>query len=140
MKLIIFFIGLLLPISILATSTGITVPDAAKKTFKNKFPSATNVKWGKENAHEYEAEFKLGGKNISANFSENGQWLETETQLDLNALPQKVRDAFNSRYSNANVKEAARIESSNKVIYEVEFKQGTKTIEIKYTEQGVETK
>ena len=42
-------------------------------------PAATDVKWGKESAKEYEAEFRLNGNNVSANFGSDGAWVETET-------------------------------------------------------------
>lgn len=66
------------------------VPDAIKKAFALKFPDAVEVKWDKENAHEYEASFDLKGQKYSANFSDLGKWLETESPLTIEQLPEKV--------------------------------------------------
>ena len=112
-------------------------PAAAVKALKEKFPNATNVKWGKENAHEYEAEFKDGAKTVSANFSDKGDWMETETEIEVSALPQKVTDAFKKSYPGTTILEADRIEKPGGVIhYEVEYKSGLKKHEIVFDEDG----
>jgi hypothetical protein len=115
----------------------ITVPEAVKKAFEKKFPAATGVKWDKENAHEYEAGFKLEGKSYSANFSNTGEWLETEGSIDFSQLPETVRQSFTTGHKTAIVKAAAKIETSKGIVkYEVEYKTGSKTKEIFYNEDG----
>lgn len=47
--------------------------EAAEKAFRQQFPNAKEVKWDKENEHEYEASFVLDGKKGSANFSASGE-------------------------------------------------------------------
>jgi hypothetical protein len=114
------------------------VPKAVKEAFAKKFATATNVKWDKENAHEYEAGFIMDGKSYSANFSDTGEWLETESAIEYNALPQKVQVAFTAAHKTAKVKAAAKIETAKgETKYEVEFKNGKKTKEEFYTAEGV---
>ncbi len=116
-------------------------PAAATAAFSKKFPEATNVKWGRENEHNYEAEFKLKGITYSANFSDTGEWLETESPTTFNQLPEKVQQAFNQAHKGAKVKAVAQIETSKKgTIYEVEIKKGMKTVEFFYSADGSETK
>jgi hypothetical protein len=117
------------------------VPEAVNKTFQNKFPNATNAKWDKENAHEFEAEFVWNGAKYSANFSDTGEWLETESTISFNQLPEKVQKAFNNSYPGANVKAVAKIETSKSTTkYEVEIKQSIKNKEVLYNEDGIEIK
>jgi len=71
-------------------SQKINVPAAVTKAFNSRYPGATNVKWGKENAKEFEAEFKLNGDNVSANFGADGSWVETETVIKVTDLPAAV--------------------------------------------------
>ncbi len=53
----------------------------------------------------------------------------------------KVQTAFNASHKGATVKAVATIETSIGVTkYEVEFKQGGKTVELFYTADGGETK
>ena len=56
------------------------VPQVVKEAFAKKYPQASNVEWIQEGKSKviYEAEFKLDGKEIKAEFSEAGEFLEEE--------------------------------------------------------------
>ena len=56
------------------------VPQTVKDAFAKKYPQATDVEWIQEEESKviYEAEFKLDGKEITAEFSESGEFLEEE--------------------------------------------------------------
>ena len=101
---------------------GTTPPPAVLYAFKTKFPNATEVKWGMENKTEYEAEFTLDGKKISANFKTDGSGVETETGVAQKDLPAGVMDYINKNYAGAKVNETAKIEMPDKTVYEVEVK------------------
>lgn len=116
-------------------------PNAVTTAFSQKFPNATNVKWDKENTHEYEASFEWKGEKYSANFSDTGEWMETESISAFNLLPDKVQTTFNSSHKGATIKAVAKIETSKGVIkYEIEIKQGIKTLELFYLADGIEIK
>jgi Putative beta-lactamase-inhibitor-like, PepSY-like len=124
-------------IMIAASCNAQNAPAAVTKAFQAKFPDAKNIKWGKENAHEYEAEFTDGAKKVSANFTDKGEWVETETMIETSALPQKVLDAFHKSYPNITIAGADKIEKSNGTThYEVEYKSGAKLHEIIFDEEG----
>ncbi len=78
---------------------GTTPPAEVVKAFQLKFPDATHVRWEKENATEYEANFTWNGADASANFKADGTWLETETGMTYNALPEAVRKAFEKEHA-----------------------------------------
>ena len=112
-------------------------PNAVTTTFNQKFPNASNVKWDKENAHEYEASFVWKGEKHSANFNDTGEWLETESPITFNQLPEKVQTAFNASHKVTTIKAVAKIETSKgQTQYEVEIKQGLKTVEFFYDANG----
>ena len=79
----------------------IDVPKAIADAFAKKFPAATNIKWAKENAKEYEAGFKLNGKSISANFLTDGSWVETESEINAAELPALVTSAVQIKNAGA---------------------------------------
>ena len=56
------------------------VPAAVKESFEKKYPNATDVEWIKEGSSKliYEAEFKIGDKEIIAEFSDGGEFLVEE--------------------------------------------------------------
>mgnify|MGYP003627220840 CR=1 FL=1 len=55
------------------TSGGDKAPQKVEEAFAKKFPTAKKVKWEKENATEWEAEFKMNKVEYSANFLEDGR-------------------------------------------------------------------
>ena len=116
----------------------INPPAAVQKAFAQKFAKATEIKWGKENSNEYEADFVLEGINMSANFATDGTWLETETTIPVSQLPAGVTAAIAKQYPNSTVIEADKIESAGKVtLYETEIKTGTKKKEVVFDDKGV---
>ena len=95
-------------------------PEVVLAAFKQKFPNAQDVDWSKEKNGEWEAEFEMPGSNeMSANFSADGRWLETETEIAFSELPAPVIAALQGK----KVKEAARIEKADgSTVYEAEVK------------------
>lgn len=137
----IIFVATVIICSIATSFAQSKTPTAVTTAFNQKFSNATKVKWDKENAHEYEAGFEWKGAKYSANFSDTGEWLETESPTTFKQLPEKVQTAFNASHKGAKVIAVAKIETSKGTTkYEVEFKQGVKTVELFYTADGIETK
>lgn len=132
---------LLMCILFLNLANAVTPPAAVQKAFQEKFPTATNVKWGKENANNYEAEFKLDGKKVSANFSSKGVWLETETEFPVADLPEAVVNTIQKKFGGWKIIGVEKIESSKKAIrYEVNIKSGLKKKEVVLYADGKLTK
>jgi hypothetical protein len=129
-------------ISTISLSTALSAqtkaPAAVVAAFKTRFPAATAVKWGKENAHEYEADFTIDTVKYSANFSDKGAWLETERSIQLSDAPQKVQDAFNAAF-HKRVLAVAKIETAKGgVKYEIEvIKNTVQKTELFYSEDGI---
>ncbi|MDQ1265260.1 MAG: hypothetical protein QG635_410 [Bacteroidota bacterium] len=115
---------------------GTTVPEKVKKAFSSKYADAKDVKWEKESGSEYEAEFKMNGKDMSASFDNNGKWLETETKIELKDLPAAVNAAIAESYKVFTVKSAEMLESAKfGKAYEVDLVKGSKKIEIAINEK-----
>ena len=130
---------LLIALSIFAITTTscsqkVNAPPAVTNAFNGKYPNATNIKWGKESAKEYEAEFKLDGSNVSANFSTDGTWVETETVIKVTDLPAVVVNAIKKNYPGAVITMAEKLEQpGNKLLYEttIKVKGKKKTLEMR---------
>lgn len=100
----------------------ITVPEVVKKAFLAKFPNATKVEWGLEKAGEYEAEFKLGKTEMSANFDEKGTLIETESEIKMNELPEAIKNSISKEFPGYKVEEITKNEANGIVTYEMEAK------------------
>lgn len=108
---------------LIATITFATeAPKAVKEAFAKKFPTAKSVKWEKENAKEYEASFTLDGTKMSANFSNEGTWVETETEIKIADLPTIVSTAIEAKYASWAITSASKIETAKGIQYEADIK------------------
>ncbi len=113
------------------------VPAAITSAFKVKFPTAIKVKWEMENINEYEAEFKLNGKEVSANFDNMGKWLETETEIKIAVLPATIQATIAKDFVGFKIEEASKIESAkNGNCFEAEIEKGEETFDVLYTADG----
>lgn len=91
------------------------IPSAVKESFTKQYPKVKIVKWDKENA-DYEASFKMDGKDMSVVFDGKGMEKEVETDIKFSELPMPVQTALKGKI----VKEAAVIKKGGKIFYEAE--------------------
>lgn len=96
------------------------VPDAVKAKFAEMFPDVKNIKWEKEKTN-YEAEFEVQKVETSAEFDESGAWLQTETHLDADKLPDSIKDYFAKKLPGKKIAEASVVSLANgSVCFEAE--------------------
>lgn len=106
---------------ILSAQKNITVPQAVKASFANKFPQAKQVSWEKEKGN-YEANW--GGKSGEDNsvlYSPSGQFIEIAKAIAVKELPSSAFSYLKSHYKSASINEAALVTNANgKISYEAE--------------------
>lgn len=97
------------------------VPAVVKTAFDHRFAGITVQRWEKEH-HIYEAEFEMNGTRMSASFSAEGEWLETETGITPEELPKAAQVYISMHYPAQKIMEAARIiNAGNTISYEAEI-------------------
>jgi uncharacterized membrane protein YkoI len=140
MKNVIIIIALAIMTIALAMAQKVSsdkVPAIVTSAFKAKFSTATDAKWEIEKKTEYEAEFKLNGAEYSANFKEDGTWLETEMEISVSQLPETVSGLIAKDFAGFKVEEAEKTETSdNKLFYEVEVSKDKEKYEVKISPTG----
>ncbi len=95
------------------------VPALVKAAFTKQFAGAT-AKWEKENG-EYEAGFKMDGKDMSALFTADGKMTESEVSMKPADLPAKVQAYAKENYKGKTIKEGAKITKADGTVnYEAE--------------------
>ncbi|MCF8380167.1 MAG: PepSY-like domain-containing protein [Bacteroidales bacterium] len=104
------------------------VPAEVKIAFAEKFSQATNVKWDKENATEWEAEFKMNGVESSANFDLSGKWMETEYLIASEDLPATLIETLAADYADYKPGVAEVTETPEAKVFELSLKNGLKKL------------
>jgi len=112
------------------------VPAKVKTAFEQKFPHATNISWDKENATEWEAEFKMDGKEYSANFDANGNWKETEYEISKSEIPAAVKATLDKDFKGYKIEEAEISETSAGTVYEFQLEKGNTEMEVAISPNG----
>lgn len=113
-----------------------TVPENVKKEFAKKYPAAQAVKWGSEEANEWEAEFKMNGKEMSASYDEKGTWLESETEIGAKDLPTAVTGTLTKEFAGYKASEMSIFEDPTMKGYEIALKKGEAGIEVVIDNSG----
>lgn len=115
----------LLPLIALLISCSRTVnekdiPDNAKSVVTAQHPEAKNIKWEKGSTG-YEAVFRQNGSEITVVFDAGGKFIETETEININALASAINDYVSKNFAGKKIKEAVKITDAAGVVkYEIE--------------------
>ena len=122
-KYLIIISLIVLTASLLAQET--IVPQNVQAAFKKLYPNVTDVKWDKEGANQFEAEFTLKGVKTSVVLDEEGEVEETETAIKTDELPPTVVPYVAKNYEGYEIMEVAKIvDDDGNVAYEAEISDG----------------
>ena len=105
-------------------------PENVKKEFTKKYASAQSVKWDSEEQNEWEAEFKMDGKKMSACFDNSAKWIESETVISEKELPASVVSTLNKDFSGYKKSLIEIYESLEMKGFELGLKKGETSIEV----------
>lgn len=98
------------------------VPQAVMDSFAKQYPNIKDVKWEKEGRH-WEAEMKQNRASIKKIFDVKGNFMYTETTIQVAELPKEVVEYVAAKYPKVKNYTAGKIIDVNGiVIYEVELK------------------
>ncbi|NOZ33869.1 MAG: hypothetical protein GXO80_01045 [Chlorobi bacterium] len=132
-----FFISMILAVfSFSACGQNKNVPTKVKTAFSQKFPDAAKIKWDKEGKTEWEAEFKMNGKEYSANFTVDGIWKETESEIRKSEIPTNVKNTIDNEFSGYKIKEAEISETVEGKVYEFELRKEKTEMEVAVSPTG----
>ena len=96
------------------------VPAAVKAKFTSLYPGVKAEKWEKENGN-YEVKFHDKKTEMSILVDASGALMETETRIEVSALPKSVTDYVAKNKPGKKIKEAAKIVDAKGVMtYEAE--------------------
>ena len=126
MKTLKLVLGTFLACTMFAFASGKVdrVPQKVQAAFAKKFPTVKKVKWDKESANEWEAEFRFNKTEYSANFTSDGTWKETEYAIDKKEIPANIKAALSQKFKGYKIDEADISETMNGKVYEFDIEKG----------------
>ncbi len=111
------------------------VPEQVQKQLKTLYPKAEEVEWDKEDAN-FEANFEVDDVEMSVIFDAKGKVVETETEIEKDALPVAVQDALAEDFSGYDIEEAAKIERDGKTTFEAQVEKDETKLDAIYNADG----
>jgi len=115
----------LLFIVIAATAQAQTnkIPAVVTESFKARYPHAEKVAW-KDEITSFEAQFTLNGFTVTADFSSEGEWQNSEKKIQFTDLPGEVHNGFKkSKYADWKITSVVEIDKNGESLqYKVEVK------------------
>lgn len=135
-RVTILLLGLVMVFSQSCAQTKTNVPEKVQSAFSQKFPTAKKIKWDKENDSEWEAEFKMNGKEYSANFTSEGTWKETEHEIKKSDIPAAVKQTLDQEFAGYDVEEAEISETADRKVYEFAIKKEETDMEVAISPDG----
>lgn len=100
---------------------GKDIPAVVKTSFTQQYPSATVIKWDKEDKN-YEVSFTMNRKAHSVLMNGAGHVIESEVAVESSELPAGILEYVQTNYTGQKIKELAQIRNEKGMLtYEVEI-------------------
>ncbi len=133
-------LSLIIPLALFSCGKRIEkqkAPDKIQQAFKEKFPKATDVEWVMAPDSSWKAEFKMDRKKYSAKFKADGQWQETEYQIEVVELPDIIKENVDTMFDDYDILKAEVSETSRGKLYELNLKNRNTSVGAFFTEDGI---
>jgi hypothetical protein len=113
-------------------------PEVVAKAFKQKFPSAINIKWTTDHNNYWMARFSLNNKYASSTFTSDGHWIWGELEKSIKEVREEVKNAINRDHPNCEIISLTLTEYIGEGSwYDVKFKCGNTIGYATYDEKGL---
>ena len=116
----------------------VDVPSTVEKTFKTKYPTATDVEWFDDEDGTFSAYFYINEESKMAKFDAKGNWSETKTFIEDSQLPQTVSSAMMANYQGATISSVTKLEMPSVANqYEINAEANGISYSLTYDEKGI---
>jgi hypothetical protein len=89
------------------------IPAEVTEAFKEKYPHTKNAEW-KDKLTAFQVSYEMDGDRYESKFSSKGEWLQTEKEIEQDALPAGVKDGFSkSKFTGWEVKSVTWVEDKD---------------------------
>lgn len=112
-------------------------PKAVEQAFKSKYPNESDPDWRIDKNGNFESHFKKDGEHYRADFSPNGDWIETESNIKKKELPKAILKVLDTDFEDVKIVEIEKVDHATKgIFYDVEIKVDDKKKDLEFTKEG----
>ena len=112
------------------------VPSVVDNTIKSKFAGAGDIDW-KKVGNNYEAEFKVGETEYTAEVDSTGALLRSRVDIKTSDLPLAIIQFLEKQYSANKIDDAEKLEIQGVQYYQVELENKPKDIGLVFSIDGI---
>jgi hypothetical protein len=121
---------LLYTVFLLSYNNKIIAPNTVLETFTKKFENTKSAEWEKQFEMKWEVEFKKDGINYSTNFESDGNWLETESEIQKKGIPETNLYTLNPNFKDFTIEQFELLETVDGKSFEFELEKRGEEIEV----------
>lgn len=112
------------------------VPRHVQLKFLEIEPAAHNISWTFDN-NIYQVDYLLNEKKTTSYFDLSGNWLETESEILTNELPEAIVKTITSKLSEYSIVDIELVKTKeNQILYEVDLQLKDKIYDILFDSTG----
>jgi len=130
-------VALAITVSLVACGAALAVPEVVERAFQQKYGDDGKPEWEIDSNGFWEAQFENEKGAVRADFTVEGKWIETETTIDFDELPDAVQMAVRSEFGDRELAEIEEVDSAAKGhFFDVEFKERGPNEDVEYAPSG----
>lgn len=118
-------------------SSAQSAPKKVTDAFNLKFEKAEFVEWELEESSDWEAVFEMDGLLFEAVFTKDGDWKETEYEIEASRLPKGVQNTLKTKYAKYEVYASLVEETVANKTYKIEIGNDEETVSLILNEAGI---
>jgi len=131
MKSIIYsFIGIFIVLIVSCNNEPTEVPEKVSTAFAEMFPGSKDVEWEIDDDDIWEVEYTFRGTKLESSFTEIGEWLETEREVEIENIPENVLKTTKLNYKDWKIEEVEFVQRTDLTGYEISLVKGIEKMEI----------
>ncbi|WP_027077492.1 PepSY-like domain-containing protein [Maribacter antarcticus] len=113
-----------------------TVPKEIQIKISKIEPLARNIEWSLKK-DLYRLHYTLNNHNYTSYFDKDGNWLETESEIDESDLPIAISNTLTEKLNDYSIIDIELVKTvDTKILYEIDLKKGDKIYDILFNESG----
>ena len=104
--------------------------------FRLRYPKAGLIQWKQIDVFKWQVSFKSKGVMYWSLYTSEGIWLETMRAVNLQDIPKKIQENYESKYGTNGLQHIYKIQTSLRTLFEIQWDNGIYNLKLLYDEKG----